>query len=156
MLTAVLIASAVTAPALMFFGALSDRYGRRRIYMTGSVLMGLWAFAFFPLIDTRSPVLITSAICVSQMINGMMYGPQAALFGELFRTQVRYSGASLGYHLGSAIGGAIAPLVATGIQAASRGTFGISVYIAVACAITFVSVALLGESPTADFQVGGH
>jgi metabolite-proton symporter len=155
-LTAVLIASAVTAPALMFFGALSDRYGRRRIYMTGSVLMGLWAFAFFPLIDTRSPALITSAICVAQVINGMMYGPQAALFGELFRTSVRYSGASLGYHLGSAIGGAIAPLIATAIQAAYHDTFGISVYIAAACAITFASVALLGESPAADFQGSGH
>jgi MFS family permease len=156
MLTAVLVASAVTAPALMFFGALSDRYGRRRIYMMGSVLMGLWAFAFFPLIDTRSPALITSAICVSQVINGMMYGPQAALFGELFRTRVRYSGASLGYHLGSAVGGAIAPLIATAIQAAYHGTFGISVYIAAACAITFASVALLGASPTVDFQGSGR
>jgi len=144
MLTAVLIASGVTAPALMFFGALSDRYGRRRIYVSGAVLMALWAFAFFPLIDTRSPVLITLAISVSQLINGMMYGPQAALFGELFRTRVRYSGASLGYQLGSAVGGALAPLIATAILATYHGTFGISLYIAAACVITIVSVALLG------------
>jgi MFS family permease len=156
MLTCVLVACGVTVPALMFFGALSDRYGRRRIYMTGSVLMALWAFAFFPLVDTRSPALITFAICISQAINGMMYGPQAALFGELFRTRVRYSGASLGYHLGSAIGGALAPLVATAIQATYHGTFGISVYIAGACAITFASVALLKASPVVDFRAGGH
>ena len=156
MLTAVLIASGVTAPALMFFGALSDRSGRRRIYMTGSVLMALWAFAFFPLIDTRSPALITLAICGSQLINGMMYGPQAALFGELFATRVRYSGASLGYQLGSAVGGALAPLIATAILAIYRSTFGISVYIAAACAVTFASVALLGEPSRVDFRGGGR
>jgi MFS family permease len=146
MLAAVLIASGLMAPALMLFGALSDRYGRRRIYMTGSALMALWAFAFFPLIETRSPLLITLAICVSQLINGMMYGPQAALFGELFRTRVRYSGASLGYQLGAAVGGALAPLIATAILAVSHRTFGISVYIAAACAVTFASVALLTET----------
>lgn len=143
LLTAVLIASAVTAPALLFFGALSDRFGRRRIYMGGSVLMALWAFGLFPLIETRSPLLITLAICVTQTINGMMYGPQAALFGELFRTRVRYSGASLGYQFGSAIGGALAPLIANTIRTTFHSTFGISLYIAVACVITFGSVARL-------------
>jgi MFS family permease len=155
MLTAVLIASGVTAPALLFFGALSDRYGRRRIYMSGAVLMALWAFVFFPLIDTRSPVLITLAICGSQLINGMMYGPQAALFGELFRTRVRYSGASLGYQLGSAVGGALAPLIATAILATYHSTFGISLYIAAACVITLGSVALLSEAPVADRHDAG-
>jgi MFS family permease len=145
MLTAVLIASGVTAPALVLFGALSDRYGRRRIYVAGAVLMALWAFAFFPLIDTRSLPLITLAVCVTQTINGMMYGPQAALFGELFRTRVRYSGASLGYQLGAAIGGALAPLVANTIRVAFHSTFGISLYIAAACAVTVLSVVLLGD-----------
>jgi MFS family permease len=147
MLTAVLIASAVTAPALMLFGALSDRYGRRRLYMAGSALMAFWAFAFFPLIDSRSPLLITLAICMTQLINDMMYGPQAALFGELFTTRVRYSGASLGYQLGSAVGGALAPVVATAILATYHSTFGISIYIAVACLLTFISVALLRAAP---------
>ena len=150
MLTAVLIASGVTAPCLIWFGALSDRHGRRRIYMWGSALLAVWAFAYFPLIDTRSPVLITVAMCVAQFLTTMMYGPQAALLGELFRTRVRYSGASLGYQLGAVLGGALAPFIATAILAAFHGTFGISVYIAAACAITLVSVALLGETSSVD------
>jgi MFS family permease len=149
MLTAVLFASAVTSPALVACGALSDRYGRRRIYLAGSVLMAVWAFAFFPLIDTRSPLWITLAICVTQAINGLMYGPQAALFSELFPTRVRYSGASLSYHLGSAAGGAIAPLVAQAIRTAYHGTFGISVYIAAMCAVTFGCVSLLRPASAA-------
>jgi MFS family permease len=154
MLTAVLIASGVTAPALLLFGALSDTYGRRRIYLAGAGLMALWAFAFFPLVDTRSLLLITLAICVTQTINGMMYGPQAAMFGELFRTRVRYSGASLGYQLGSAIGGALAPLAANTIRVTFRGTFGISVYIATACAVTVLSVLLLGKVARPDAADG--
>ncbi|MBS0393578.1 MAG: MHS family MFS transporter [Proteobacteria bacterium] len=141
MLACVLVASAATAPALVLFGALSDRFGRLRLYMAGSALMAAWAFAFFPLIDTRSPVLITLAICVTQAINGMMYGPQAALFAEMFQTRVRYSGASLGYQLGSAVGGAVAPSVATAILATYHGTFGISVYMAGACLVTLLCVA---------------
>jgi MFS family permease len=147
MLAAVLIASAVTAPALVLFGAFSDRFGRRRIYLAGSALMAIWAFAFFPLVDTRSPLLITLAICVTQGINGMMYGPQAALFGELFGTRVRYSGASLGYQLGSAVGGAIAPLVATAILATFHRTLGISIYMAAACIVTCACVAAMRERP---------
>ena len=152
MLTAVLIASGASAPSLLLFGALSDRLGRRRVYMAGAALMVLWAFAFFPLIDSRSPVLITAALCVSQLINSMMYGPQAALFGELFRTRVRYSSASLGYQLGSAFGGALAPLIATTILAAYHATLGISVYIACASLISLVCIALLRDAPS----VPGH
>ncbi len=151
MLAAVLVASAVSAPALVCFGALSDRYGRRRLYLCGAVLMAAWAFAFLPLIETRVAALITLAICGTQLINAMMYGPQAALFGELFRTRVRYTGASLGYQLGSAVGGALAPLVAEAIVSVTHATFGISVYIALACAITVGSVASLSRSP-AGFQ----
>jgi len=147
MLTAVLIASGTTAPTLLLFGALSDRLGRRRVYMAGTVLMVLWAFVFFPLIDTRSPALITTALCVSQLINSMMYGPQAALFGELFRTRVRYSSASLGYQLGSAFGGALAPLIATTLLATYHTTLGISVYIAFASLISLFCVALLRDAP---------
>jgi MFS family permease len=150
LLTSILIASGIMAPMLLWFGRLSDRWGRRRVFMTGAVLVGLWSFAFFPLIDTRSPLWITVAIAGSLMFNALMYGPQAALFGELFSTRVRYSGASLGYQIGSACGGGLAPLVAMSILQRTHSTFGVALYMAGACAVTILSVSLLGASRTGE------
>jgi MFS family permease len=152
MLSAVLISSVVTIPALIFFGALSDRYGRRRIFMAGAVLEGIWVFVLFPLIETRSFVFITIGVVIGQLLNAMMYGPQAALFAELFTTRVRYSGASLGYQLGSVCGGALAPIIATTLLARYHSSVGISAYVAAACAVSLVSVALLKET----YQVQLH
>lgn len=150
LLGTIMISSAIMAPTLIWCGALSDRFGRRRVYMSGAALVGVWAFIFFPLIDTRSPVLITVAVAGMLVLNGLMYGPQAALFGELFATRVRYSGASLGYQFGSAIGGGLAPVVATEILHRTHSTFGVSLYMAGACALTLLSVSLLGESKGMD------
>jgi MFS family permease len=152
MLSAVLISSVVTIPALIVFGALSDRYGRRHIFMAGAALEGIWAFVLFPLIETRSFVFITIGVVIGQLLNAMMYGPQAALFAELFTTRVRYSGASLGYQLGSVFGGALAPIIATTLLARYHSSVGISVYVAVACAVSLVSVSLLKET----YQVELH
>ena len=146
MLSAVLIGALAMAPAIFISGAISDRFGRRRIYMAGAVLLGLWAFAIFPLIDTGSFVLIAVAIAVAQVFVAMMYGPQAALFTELFSTDVRYSGASLGYQLGAILGGALSPLIATALLAKFGGTFAVSVYIAIACGISLVCITLLKET----------
>jgi MFS family permease len=131
---------------LLVFGALSDRYGRRRIYMLGALLTGLWVFALFPLMATRSFFWICFALCVGHVFGAMMYGPQAALFTELFETKVRYSGASLGYQIGSIFGGALAPIIATSLLASFQSTVGISIYIAAACVLSLVSVALLRET----------
>ena len=152
MLSAVLISSVVTIPALIFFGALSDRYGRRHIFMAGAALEAIWLFALFPLIETRSFACITLAVVIGQLLNAMMYGPQAALFAELFTTRVRYSGASLGYQLGSVFGGALAPVIATTLLARYHSSVGISVYVAVACVISLVSVALLKETYRAEIH----
>ena len=151
-LGAILLGSGIQAPALLVFGALSDRWGRRRIFMTGAALSALFAFAIFPLIETRSPFGIALAVGVAQGLTAMMYGPQAALFGELFKTRVRYSGVSLGYQLGSIFGGALAPVIATAITARFHSTLGISSYIAIACLVSFVSVALLGETSAVDLN----
>jgi metabolite-proton symporter len=148
MLAAVLIGAIAQIPSLLISAALSDRYGRRGIYMCGALLVGLWAFALFPLINTKSFFNIALAIAVGQVFVGMMYGPQAAFLSEMFSTKVRYSGASLAYQLGAILGGAMAPLVATALLARYQSTFAISVYIAIASAITIVSTYLLTETNT--------
>ncbi len=152
MLTAVLIASVFQIPALLFFSAVSDRFGRRGIYMAEAALLGLWSFAFFPLVNTGSFVLIMVALLVGQIFLSMMYGPQAAFYSEIFSTKVRYSGASLGYQIGSIFGGALAPIIATYLLDLFGGSFAISVYMAVLCVITLVSVLLLTETYEADMD----
>jgi len=146
MLFAVLIGAVAMIPSVLISAALSDRYGRRGIYMLGALLVGIWAFVMFPLMNTKSFSNIVLAIAVGQVFVGMMYGPQAAFFSELFSTKVRYSGASLGYQLGAIVGGALAPLIATGLLARYQGTFAISVYIAIASAITLISTYVLKET----------
>ncbi|MFM7274413.1 MAG: MFS transporter, partial [Gammaproteobacteria bacterium] len=116
-LAAVMLSSVAQAPALVIAAALSDRLGRRQVFMSGAALLGLWGLVFFPLVDQASFLMLVFALAVGQTFNSMMYGPQAALFGELFPVETRYSGASLGYQLGAIFGGAFAPLIATGLLA---------------------------------------
>jgi MFS family permease len=145
MLSAVMVGSIVMIPVLIACGALSDRYGRRGIFMWGAVLSGLWGFAMFPLIQTGSPVAITAAIGVELVLISLMYGPQAALFAELFPVKVRYSGASLGYQIGSVFGGGFAPIVATALFARYQSAQSIATYLFAMCMISLVSVAILAR-----------
>jgi len=152
MLLAVLISSALQLPALFLASIYSDRRGRRGVYMLGAALLGLWAFAIFPLIDTGAFLWITVSLSVGQLLVGLMYGPQAAFLAELFSTHVRYSGASLGYQLGAILGGALAPIIATALFAGTGSTTGISAYMASACLITLVCVYLLSETSQRDLN----
>lgn len=145
MLLAVLIASALQIPTQFLASAYSDRRGRRGIFMLGAILTGIWAFALFPLIDTGSFWAIVLGISGGLMFLGMMYGPQAAFFTELFSTEVRYSGASLGYQLGAILGGAFAPTIAT-ILWVEYDIFYVSVYIAIASVLSLISVLMLTET----------
>ena len=145
MLTAVLIASALMIPTQFIFSAYSDRHGRRGIFMLGAVLTAAWAFAVFPLVDTGNFWLIVLAISVGLLFLGMMYGPQAAFFTELFSTEVRYSGATLGYQIGAIVGGAFAPTIATKLWV-DYDIFWVSAYIAFASILTLVSVMMLTET----------
>ena len=145
MLGAVLIAAAIMVPTQFYFSGLSDRLGRKQIYRWGAILTGLWGFALFPLIDTGSAAAILFAVTMGLLFLGMQYGPQAAYFTELFTTEVRYSGASLGYQIGAILGGALAPLIAVMLW----NNFGItyvSVYIAFAAVLTLWSLSQLEET----------
>ena len=145
LLVAILIASALQIPTQFWASAYSDRNGRRGIFMLGAVLTGIWAFAIFPLIDTGNFFLITLAISGGLVFLGIMYGPQAAFFTELFSTEVRYSGASLGYQAGAILGGAFAPTIAT-ILWTEYAVVWVSVYIAIASFLTLISVVMLTET----------
>jgi MFS family permease len=145
MLGAVLLASAIQIPTQFMAASWSDRHGRRGIFMLGAILTGVWAFVLFPLIDTGNFWLIVVAISGGLMFLGMMYGPQAAFFTELFSTEVRYSGASLGYQIGAIVGGAFAPTIAT-ILWTEYDIIWVSVYIAIASALSLLSVLYLTET----------
>ncbi len=146
LLFAVMVGSLAMIPALIICGALSDRFGRRGIFMLGAILAGIWAFAMFPLIDSGSTLGVTVAIGVALIFIAMMYGPQAALFAELFPKEVRYSGASLGYQIGSVVGGGFAPIIATALFAHYGSSLSIAIYLAVMCLISLVSIIALGKS----------
>ena len=155
MLIAVGIASAAMAPMLMIAGHLSDRFGRRRLYMIGAVLTALASFAIFPLIDTGSLLWITVGVAAVLGSTSVMYGPQAALFGEMFRTEVRYSGASLGYQLGAILGGGFAPLIATALMARFHTTLSVSCYMVGTCTLSFLCVAAMRETSCASLNEDG-
>lgn len=145
-LGAVVLSSALMAPLLLFAGALSDRFGRRRLYMGGALGTIIGAFLMFPLIDTKSLPLMALGIALAQGASSFMYGPQAALFGELFKTHVRYSGASFAYQCGAILGGGFAPLIATELTTRLHSTIGVSIYMAVACAMAFFAVWNMRET----------
>jgi MFS transporter, MHS family, shikimate and dehydroshikimate transport protein len=122
MLTGVIIAAALGLVTVPLWGHLSDRFGRKPLYLAGALITTLWAFPLFGLINTESPVLIWLSIAIGiNLGHDLMYGPQAAYFSELFGTRVRYSGASLGYQLASVFAGGFAPLIATALLAANGG-----------------------------------
>ena len=145
MLAAVLIASAIMVPSQFLFSSYSDKYGRKGIFMMGAILTGLWAYAIFPLVDTGNFWLVVLAITLGLIFVGMMYGPQAAFFTELFSTDVRYSGATLGYQFGAILGGAFAPTIAAFLWN-DFGIFWVSVYISFASLLTLLSVMALTET----------
>ena len=151
MLSAVLIGSAIMVPVQFMFSSYSDKNGRKGIFMTGAILTAIWAFAIFPLVDTGNFWLIVLAVTFGLSFLAMMYGPQAAFFTELFSTEVRYSGATLGYQLGAIAGGAFAPTIAAKLWT-DFDIFWVSVYIAIASILTLLSVMSLTETYKTDLN----
>jgi metabolite-proton symporter len=141
-----LVAAALGLVSVPFFGYLSDRLGRRKVYGTGIVLTGLFAFPYYGLLNSEQGGLVLLAIVLSLLVHDIMYGPQAALISETFGTGVRYSGAGLGYQFASIIAGGPAPLIATWILARTGSSTWISLYI-IGCAIVSMVGLLLMPQP---------
>ncbi|MBT2402915.1 MULTISPECIES: MFS transporter [unclassified Streptomyces] len=149
-LNAVLIGSAVHFVTIPAWGALSDRIGRRPVTLIGSAGMVAWAFGFFALVDTESFAVITAAVTTGLLLHGAMYGPQAAFISEMFDTEVRYSGASMGSQLASIIAGALAPIVAVELLKDYGSSVPVSLYLSAAAVVTTITVAFAKETRGRD------
>jgi MFS family permease len=156
-----LLLSAVIAGCFLSFfvtplsGYLSDRIGRKRMYLLGAICMGLFGFLYFALLNSLVPSLIFVGIMLSFAIHGMLYGPQAALIAEMFTPRLRYSGCSLGYHLAAITGGGPAPLIATALLAATGSGYAIASYIAVCAIVSIIATAVMPDYTNRDISEGG-
>ncbi|AEA25033.1 General substrate transporter [Pseudonocardia dioxanivorans CB1190] len=143
LLNATLVAAAIGLVSVPLFGYLSDRIGRKLMYGIGVVATGAFAFPYFGLLDSKISGLVLLAIVVSLIFHDMQYGPQAALIAEVFGTNVRYSGAGLGYQLASVIAGGPAPLIAAAILASTGSSTGISWYIVGCAVVSMIALVLM-------------
>ncbi|MGC0333694.1 metabolite-proton symporter [Streptomyces sp. SAI-170] len=149
-LNAVLIASALHFAVIPMWGALSDRVGRRPVYLLGAAGVGLWMFPFFALVDTGDFGSLLLAVTVGLVFHGAMYAPQAAFFSEMFATRMRYSGASIGAQFASVAAGAPAPLIATALLDGTGTSTWISLYVIAAAVITLIAVGVAKETRHRD------
>jgi metabolite-proton symporter len=151
-LNATLIAASVQVVLIPAFGHLSDRIGRRPVYLFGAIGAAGWIFAFFALLDTGRFVLITLAAVVALAFHAAMYGPQASFIAEMFPTEVRYSGASMGYQLAGILGGALAPVVSVWLLDRYDTSLVVSAYVVAMLALTAVCVWLAPETSHIDLD----
>jgi MFS family permease len=151
-LSAVLVAACVSFFTIPLSGHISDRIGRKNMYLIGVVTMGLFGFLYFGMVDTAIPSAVFIAIVLSLIPHDMQYGPQAALIAESFTPNLRYSGSSLGYQLASIIAGGPAPIIATALFAAYGSGYAIAIYIAVCAVISLISAALMPDFTGKDIS----
>jgi len=151
-LFAVMAAAVVSFVSIPLSGHLSDRIGRRKMYLIGAVCVGVFGFAYFGMLDTAAPWLVFAAIVLSLIPHDMQYGPQAALIAEAFTPRLRYSGASLGYQLASVIAGGPAPLIATWLFAQYHSGYAIALYIAACAVVSVVTAAMMPDYTGRDIS----
>jgi MFS family permease len=152
LLMSVLGAAGISFITIPYFGHLSDRLGRKKVYMVGAALTGLWGFAYFGMLDTRTPWIVSTAIVFSLVTHDLMYGPQAALIAESFTERLRYSGASLGYQLSSLIAGGPAPLIASGLMKQYHSATPIAIFVLVCAVISLIATAMLQDNTNKDLS----
>jgi MFS family permease len=152
-LLAVLSAACVSFVTIPLSGHISDRIGRRKMYLIGAATVGVFGFLYFGMVDTAIPSLVFVAIVLSLIPHDMQYGPQAALIAEAFTPRLRYSGASLGYQLASVIAGGPAPLIATALFAAYHSGYAISIYIAVCAVISIIAAWFMPDYTGRDISM---
>ena len=152
LLVCLISAGVVSLFTVPFAGHLSDRIGRKRMYIIGAVLTGLFGFAYFAMLNTAVPALIFIAIVLSFVPHDLLYGPQAALIAECFTQRLRYSGSSIGYQLSSIISGGPAPLIATALLAATGSGYTIAVYILFCAIVSIVATAFMPDYTNKDIS----
>ena len=152
-LSAVLVASCVSFITIPLSGHISDRIGRRKMYLIGAATTGLFGFLYFGMVDTAIPSAVFIAIVLSLIPHDMQYGPQAALIAESFTPRLRYSGASLGYQLASVIAGGPAPLIATALFASYHSSYAISIYIAGCAVVSLIAAAFMPDYTGKDISL---
>jgi metabolite-proton symporter len=151
-LFAVMAAAVVSFVTIPLSGHISDRIGRRKMYLIGVVLTGLFGFLYFGMVDTAIPSAVFIAIVLSLIPHDIQYGPQAALIAEAFTPRLRYSGSSLGYQLASVIAGGPAPLIATALFAHYQTGYAIAIYIAACAVISAVAAAFMPDYTGQDIS----
>jgi MFS family permease len=151
-LTALICAGVLSFITIPVAGALSDRFGRKRVYIIGSILTGIYGFIYFALLNTLVPALIVLAIILSFVPHDLIYGPQGALIAEGFTPRLRYSGTSIGYQLASLTAGGPAPIIATALLAAYGSGYAIAVYIALMAVVSVVATSFMPDYTGRDIS----
>src|SRR5579864_4204498 len=151
-LGAVMVAACVSFVTIPLSGHISDKIGRKNMYLIGVVLMGLYGFLFFGMVDTAIPSAVFIAIVLSLIPHDIQYGPQAALIAEAFTPRLRYSGASLGYQLASLIAGGPAPIIATALFAAYHSGYAIAMYILACAVVSLIAAGLMPDHTGTDIS----